>query len=190
MEQELKVMIEKELELFHSSILLNEVKEKVRILKSYGVGNEKLEAVLYDEELFSKLVITKDYQILLGDDKRETVSMEPLVKAVYLLFLNHPEGIVLKQLPDYREELTAIYLKLTPKGLTKRVEKSIEDVTNPMMNSINEKCTRIRRVFTSVLPRSVVRYYVISGKRGESKSILLPRVNVVWECELPRSQAL
>ena len=190
MECELKEMITRELELFHSSILLNEVKEKVRILKSYGVGNEKLEAVLYDEELFSKLVITKDYQILLGDDKREIVSMEPLVKAVYLLFLNHPEGIVLKQLPDYREELTAIYLKLTPKGLTKRVEKSIEDVTNPMMNSINEKCTRIRRVFTSVLPRSVVRYYVISGKRGEPKSILLPRANVVWECELPRSQGL
>ena len=116
--------------------------------------------------------------------------MEPLVKAVYLLFLSHPEGIVLKQLPDYRDELTAIYLKLTPKGLTNRVEKSIDDVTNPMMNSINEKCTRIRQVFTSVLPRSIVRYYVISGKRGEPKSILLPRANVVWECELPRSQGL
>ena len=79
MEQELKVMIEKELELFHSSILLNEVKEKVRILKSYGVGNERLEAVLYDEEMFPKLVITKDYDIVLAGEKQEAVGLEPLV---------------------------------------------------------------------------------------------------------------
>lgn len=190
MEDTMKKMMKEELTKFHSSILLNEVKEKVRILKSYGIGNERIEAVLYDEEMFSKLVITKDYQIILGEEKKEVVSMEPLVKAIYLLFLSHPEGIVLKQLPDYRDELTAIYLKLTPRGLTKRVEKSIEDVTNPMLNSINEKCTRIRQVFMSVLPRNTARYYVISGKRGETKSILLPRANLIWECELPKSQGL
>ena len=190
MEQELKVMIEKELELFHSSILLNEVKEKVRILKSYGVGNERLEAVLYDEEMFPKLVITKDHDIVLAGEKQEAVGLEPLVKAVYLLFLCHPEGIVLKQLPDYRQELTDIYLKLTPRGLTKRVRKSIDDVVNPTMNSINEKCSRIRQAFMSLVPRNIARYYVVSGKRGEPKSILLPRSSVVWECDLHHPQGL
>ena len=37
------------------------------------------------------------------------IKMEPLVKAVYLLFLKHPEGIVFKCLPDYRKELAELY---------------------------------------------------------------------------------
>lgn len=122
--------------------------------------------------------------------ERKEAEVEPLVKAVYLLFLSHPEGIVLKCLPDYRKELTALYLLLRPYGLTDRVMKSIEDVTNPTLNSINEKCTRIRNVFSGLLPKSVARYYSISGKRGEAKKIDLVRANVVWKCKLPSPQGL
>jgi len=75
------------------------------------------------------------------------VKMEPLVKAVFFLFLKHPEGIVFKELADYREVLLGIYKELKPMGLNKRTIQSIEDVTNPILNSINEKCARIRGVF-------------------------------------------
>jgi hypothetical protein len=74
--------------------------------------------------------------------------------------------------------------------MTARVEKSINDVTNPTLNSINEKCARIRKIFSGVLPKSVARYYVVSGKRGEAKKIDLVRANVIWECKLPGSQGL
>ena len=50
-------------------------------------------------------------------------------KAVYLLFLNHPEGILFKHLPDYREELTEIYVKLKPYGMS---ERQIMIVTSSM----------------------------------------------------------
>lgn len=103
------------------------------------------------------------------------------MKAVYLLFLCHPEEIIFKNLPDYRQELTGIYSEVRPWGLSDRALKSIEDVTNPMLNSINEKCARIRKAFAGVLPSSVARYYSISGKRGEPKKISLPRDLVVWE---------
>ena len=116
--------------------------------------------------------------------------MEPLVKAVYLQFLSHPEGIVLKCLPDYRKELAALYLLLRPFGITDRVMRSIEDVTNPTLNSINEKCAKIRRVFAGLLPKSVARCYAISGRRGEVMKIDLVRANVVWKCKLPGSQGL
>ena len=39
--------------------------------------------------------------------------------------------------PDYREELARIYAELRPAGLTEKALQSIEDVTNPMLNSIN-----------------------------------------------------
>lgn len=190
MDKELKNMLSKELERFHCSILLDEVKEKVRRLKAYGVDDAEIVAAMNEEELFPQLIVSEDYKIVLSGDKPIEVEMEPLVKAVYLLFLSHPEGIVLKCLSDYREELTGIYLLLRPYGLTDRVKKSIIDVTNPTQNSINEKCARIRKQFSSLLPKSVARYYAISGKRGEAKKIDLVRANVIWKCKLPNSQGL
>ena len=190
MEKQIQEMITKELEQFHCSILLDEVKEKVRKLKAYGVEEAEIVAAMNEEELFPQLIVTEDYKVVLDDGANTEVKMEPIVKAVYLLFLSHPEGIVLKYLSDYREELTKIYLLLRPAGLTDRVLQSIEDVTNPMLNSINEKCTRIRKAFSGLLPKSVARYYAISGKRGEAKKIDLVRANVVWKCKLPISQGL
>ena len=190
MEKQVKQMISKELEQFHCSILLGEVKEKVRKLKAYGIEDAEIVAAMNEEELFPQLVVTEDYKVVLADGADTEVKMEPLVKAVYLLFLSHPEGIVLKCLSDYRKELTQLYLLLRPAGLTERVLQSIEDVTNPTLNSINEKCARIRKAFSGLLPKSVARYYSISGKRGEAKKIDLVRANVIWKCKLPSSQGL
>ena len=58
------------------------------------------------------------------------------------------EEIIFKDLPSYRNELAEIYGKLRPGGLSERALQSIEDVTNPLHNSINEKCARIRGAFT------------------------------------------
>lgn len=190
MDKQGKLQISKELEQFHCSILLDEVKEKVRKLKAYGVDDAEIVAAMNEEELFPQLVVTEDYKVLLADGVNTEVKMEPLVKAVYLLFLMHPEGIVLKCLPDYRKELSQVYLLLRPAGLTDRVKKSIEDVTNPTLNSINEKCARIRKLFSEILPQNAARYYSISGKRGEAKKIDLVRANVVWKCKLLFPQAL
>ena len=107
--------------------------------------------------------------------------MEPLVKSVFLLFLNHPEGILFKHLPDYREELTSIYVKLKPLGLSDRTIRSIEDVTNPLLNSINEKCARIRGAFVGQFDDHMARHYYVDGLRGEVKKISLPRELVAWE---------
>ena len=128
----------------------------------------------------SRLTITKDCTILLTDYQKE-IKMEPIVKAVYLLFLKHPEGIAFKSLPDYRRELADIYQKIKPFGLTERAIRSIDDVTNPMLNSINEKCARIRAAFLSQFDEYMAKSYYVDGLRGEVKKIALPRSLVVWE---------
>jgi hypothetical protein len=117
---------------------------------------------------------------MLSDYNKE-VKMEPIVKAVYLLYLNHPEGIAFKCLPDYRKELADIYQKIKPFGLTERAIRSIEDVTNPLLNSINEKCSRVRAAFQSEVDPTLLEQYIITGKSGEVKKITLPRDLVVWE---------
>ena len=162
-------------------LLLKEVEEKISKLRKIGVSQWALEQLVKPELKYSRLVITKDYRIVLPDYNSMEIKMEPLVKAVYLLFLAHPEGILFKHLPDYREELTEIYVKLKPYGLTDRAIQSIEDVTNPLLNSINEKCARIRGAFVGQFDDHMARHYYIDGLRGEAKKIALPRHLVVWE---------
>ena len=160
--------------------LVKEVKEKVQKLKEFGMSEREITSLIHTDQPVLTLTISKNYRIFLGDNRIE-VRMEPLVKAVYLLFLSHPEGIVFKDLPDYRAELTKIYSEVRPWGLSERALQSIEDVTNPLLNSINEKCARIRGAFISQFDESLAKHYYIDGLRGEPKKIALPRDLVVWE---------
>ena len=161
--------------------LMEEVKERIAKLRQRGIAEYLLEQLIHPDNRLSRLVITKDYRILLPDYNNMEIKMEPLAKAVYLLYLNHPEGIAFKCLPDYRKEITELYVKLRPTGLTDKALQSIEDVTNPHLNSINEKCARIRGAFLSEFDEYMAKHYYIDGKRGEAKKISLPRNLVVWE---------
>lgn len=137
--------------------------------------------IIQGEPKLSHLIVTKDYRIILPDYDNMEIKMEPLNKAVYLLFLRHPEGIIFKHLPDYRKELTKIYADIKPYGINDRVIKSIEDVTNPCLNSINEKCARIRGAFVSQFDDELAKNYYIFGYRGEPKKIFLPQEMIEWE---------
>ena len=161
--------------------LMEEVRERIAKLRQRGIAEYLLEQLIHPDNRLSRMVITKDYRIVLPDYNDMEIKMEPLVKAVYLLFLKHPEGIMFKCLPDYREELARIYSELRPLGLTDKALQSIEDVTNPLLNSINEKCARVRGAFVGQFDDYMARQYYIDGLRGEAKKISLPRNLVVWE---------
>ena len=166
---------------FVSLTLLEDLEVRVQKLRAKGMNEWTFRGLFKTKAQLSRLVVTKDFRILLPDYNDIEVKMEPLVKAVYFLFLKHPEGIVFKELTDYREELLSIYKELKPMGLSKRTIQSIEDVTNPLLNSINEKCARIRSAFIKEFDEGLAKNYFVTGERGEAKKISLPRDLVVWE---------
>ena len=142
--------------------------------------------------LLEELVITKDYRFILEDYQKE-VELQPVHKAVYLLFLAHPEGIEFKRLADYRDELLRYYMA-TGKMLDKeKVIESVDHLVNPLDNAINEKCSRIKKVFLSMMDEYSASYYFISSHtlkhiQGSSriwyerlKVITLPRELVIWK---------
>lgn len=119
--------------------------------------------------------------------------MEPLVKAVYILFLRHPEGIMFKNLYDYREELEIIYRcvrskknqidRLLDSPSSPQISKSVDSLCNPTKNSINEKCTRIKEAFILKFSDYLAQNYYITGSKATVKKISLPRSYVYWEKE-------
>ena len=166
---------------FVSLTLLEDMDVRVQKLRAKGLNEWTFRGLFKTKAQLSRLVITKDHRIMLPDYNDIEVNLEPLIKAVYFLFLMHPEGIVFKELTDYREELLDIYKRLKPMGLSKRTIQSIEDVTNPLLNSINEKCARIRSAFIKKFDEGLAKNYFVTGERGEAKKITIDRDLVIWE---------
>ena len=111
----------------------------------------------------SRLQITKDYRFILVDYQNREVELQPVHKAVYLLFLAHPEGIEFKRLGEYRDELTQYYMA-TAKLLDKeKIMEGVNHLVNPLDNAINEKCSRIKKVFLDMMDEYTASYYIISG---------------------------
>lgn len=155
------------------------LKEKMRLiideLRKNGVPEYEIEKLLAVDKPLSRIAVTKGYKILLPDYKKE-IKLEPLHKAIYLLFLRHPEGIRFKEISDYKDELADIYRSMKINTQARhRVEKSIADVTDPLNHSIHEKCARINSIFKKELGEKVAKHYQILGQKGEKRTIGLDR---------------
>lgn len=135
----------------------------------------------------SRLLITKDYRFFLVDMGNREIELQPVHKAVYMLFLAHPEGIEFKRLGDYREELTRYYMA-TAKMLDKeKIREGVDHLVNPLDNAINEKCSRIKKGFLEMMDEYMASYYIISGHTQKhiagSSRIWYERLKVI---KLPR----
>ena len=101
--------------------------------------------------------------------------MTPLVKAVYVLFLNHPEGIVFKEIGNWKWELLELYERVSGNEADSEMRASVAAVCNPLNNSINEKCSRIREAFLREIDDTIACNYYITGERATPKGIRLDR---------------
>lgn len=164
--------------------LAEEIRTKILQLKESGsirLLDNFLEEVLEVKSKPSELFITNDYRIFLKEYEMREVVMAPLPKALFLLFLRHPEGILFKELRDYRDELLSIYKNVTTHEDLARAMESINAMTDPLNNSVNEKCSRIRAAFLQVVADDIANKYYITGFKGEPKKIRIDRSLVIFQ---------
>ena len=162
------------------------------LLKALGVPLLEELRIEAAKGKLSRLLITNDYRFILEDCNRQEVELQPVHKAVYLLFLAHPEGIEFKRLSDYREELTRYYMATAKLMDKEKIIEGVDHLVNPLDNAINEKCSRIKKVFLDMMDEYTASYYIISSHTqkhiaGSSriwyqrlKVITLPRELVVY----------
>lgn len=134
----------------------------------------------------SRLVITKDFRFLLVDYNKE-VELNPVHKALYILFLRHSEGIEFKRLVEHRDELLALYRRILPYGEKEKVEETVNRLVDPTDNAINEKCSRIKAAFSTLMDQYTLSYYAICSHADcqfpSSQRVWFRRLKVV---NLPR----
>lgn len=193
-------MAAEEIQLEEIAVQLSQLVRKLRaagrndlLLRSISVPVIEELRIEAARRRLSRLLITKDYRFILMDDEQREIELTPVHKAVYLLFLNHPEGIEFKRLREFRDELLGYYMA-TARSMDKQtIIDSVEMLIDPLNNSINEKCSRIKSVFLSMMDEYRANYYIISSHTqrhiaGSSKVwyerlkvITLPRELVIRE---------
>ncbi len=146
-------------------------------IDSPNKSGQKLEIKADVSPVISRLrvewVSKYDFQILLPDYGNMIVEMPRLPKALYYFFLKHPEGVMLNSLADYKGELLHIYQKISNKGDKEEIIKNIDRLIDPLDNSINVNCSRIKSAFVKLIDDRLAKHYYITGWRGEVKRITL-----------------
>lgn len=158
--------------------IVSEIDKHITYLKDHGLWmiiSNVVMPMLEQKPPLSRLQITTDYKIFLPDYKNIEIKLHPLAKAVFFLFLKYPQGIMLKELPDYHDELRTIYLHISPRENIEKINLSISKITDPTENSINEKCSMIKKTFLEHFTDDLAKNYYITGTRGTPKRITLNR---------------
>lgn len=122
----------------------------------------------------SRLVVPRYGDIML-EDFGCGLNLRPLPRAVLVLFLRHPEGIVLKDRKNYFEELKGIYGLVCRKENNNKIAEHCERLLDVADGSMDEKITIVNSIFKKNLTVALAEKYQILGKRGGVKSIRLDR---------------
>ena len=152
---------------------------------------EKVQKRLTELGVRAEAAPVDDTQINLFIDKKFTIRMDcpdgrviplrPLVRSLFILFLRHPEGILLKQRDLYREELEQIYSVISPNTAQEDVQARIGRMVNLQDNSFSEKASVLNARLEALLPQRMAYRCKIRGSNGHPRRISLPPLWIHWE---------
>jgi hypothetical protein len=104
------------------------------------------------------------------------LKLDKIEKTIYLFFLAKPEGVKLNMLDEHREELTELYLKVSPTSDRATATRRINERTdNAHTQKISETISKIRRKINDLLGDEMGEHYIIAGANGEVKKIGVDR---------------
>jgi hypothetical protein len=129
----------------------------------------------------SKLLINRRNGIFLPDFGNIEIKLRPLEKALYFLFLDHPEGIGMSDLCNFRGDLYALYARISNTGDMMEMRQRIDDMVNVLSDSASQKISRIKRVFEEAIGKDLAAHYYIRGESARPKAIGFDRDLLVFE---------
>lgn len=134
-----------------------------------------------------RILVNGDMKIILPDYDEMEIEMPAMCRTLYILFMKRRlqgGGIVLKNMDEHRDEILNIYSMVKPGANRKRVAHTVDNLCNPLSESLNQTISKVnRRIKDVITDKELVKKYIITGKKGEPYSIgLAPEY-----LELPRA---
>lgn len=131
--------------------------------------------IIVNPDKVSPLRVNSDLEIVLPYYNEKVVDLYPQAKAVYFLMLRHPEGIVLKDMPDYAEEMQMLYDLIMPKRDDDKARETVANLCDPFTGRLQQVLSRVKKAFDSVIYNNdIAANYYIVGERGKPYRIALP----------------
>ena len=155
-------------------MLMVKVQER---LKDLGCGVGPIIESVDPVELF----IDRNYTIRMGGPDGPMLQLRPLVKTLFILFLKHPEGVLLKQRDCFRAELEEIYGVISPNTDRENIKARIARLVDLQDNSFSEKASVLNARLEELLPEGIAGDYQIQGYNGCPRKIRLNPLLVHWK---------
>lgn len=109
-------------------------------------------------------------RIFLTDLGDLEINLNPKERALFLLYLNHPEGITRSHLVDHKVELRSYYAMFSQQPSNDLIDEAISRLTDVTDNNMNEVMARIRTKFRqSVGEQQFEDYSIMSTPEGIHK---------------------
>ncbi|GAQ48280.1 hypothetical protein FPK15_contig00008-0001 [Flavobacterium psychrophilum] len=177
-----------------TKLLLNQIEDNLLKLEKSGqyfLIAPKIENLIknlfkHDKDhdfMISEVLINYDFQIILPQYQNREIKLSHLTKSIYILFLKHPEGILLRELYKYENELLSIYKAISYQVSLDKMKKSVQHlITNE--KAIFVHFSRIKSVFMKNFTNNYARYYYIQGEKGQKKLIKLPLSKIIFQSKI------
>ena len=122
------------------------------------------------------LLVNGDMKIVLPEYDELEIKMPAMCRTLYILFMKHRvlsgKGIVLKNIDEYRDEIIEIYRLVKPGANERNVEESVNNLCDPLSDSLNQKISKANRCVRNVITdKELAKQYTITGPRGGEYSI-------------------
>lgn len=119
--------------------------------------------------------------IFIEDGELVKIPLTPLEKVVYLLFVCNIDGVALSNVAKYQDWMNFIYGKIAATKSPLISSRSIQQLTNPIDNSISEKISRVRSKIKNYTSHVAFNACSIEGPRGGKRLISISRSNIQFD---------
>lgn len=123
----------------------------------------------------SPIHFDKKFSIVLPMYPLIQIKLDPLPKALYILLLNHPDGIMPNNIQEYEGELRNIYTAVSGRKKQSAVDRMMKSTINPAENLLYKNLAIIRESFLYKLRFDIARHYIPVQNRSKAYSIPVSR---------------
>jgi hypothetical protein len=125
-----------------------------------------------------RVLVNGDMKIVLPEYDEMEIEMPAMCRTLFILFMKNRkqghDGIILKNMDEHRDEIMDIYSMVKPGANERRVKQSVENLCDPLSESLNQTISRINRCIKNVITdKHLAQNYIITGTRGEPYGIAL-----------------